>query len=132
MDMSIRGTLGVLRRFPTLYGVTWGLFLAVIGILAVAFWAHFSDPSNGQMVASAYVIHCIAIFFGGILGSRAAAERGWYYGGMVGLLYAVIMVCIGLIVYDTFAIDANGLFRILLMSLIGSFGGIIGVNTVSD
>jgi putative membrane protein (TIGR04086 family) len=132
MELSIRGTLRVLRKSPTLYGLAWALFLAVIGILGVALWAHFNDPSAGQMVFAAYIIHCIAILFGGITGSRAAAERGWYYGGLVGLLYAAIMVCIGLVVYNTFSVDVNGLFRILLMTLIGCFGGIIGVNTVSD
>jgi putative membrane protein (TIGR04086 family) len=132
LDMSLRGTMGVLRRFPVLYGLAWSLFLALVGILCVAVWAHYGSPSDSHILVAAYVIHCLAIFLGGISGSRAAAERGWFYGGMVGLLYALVMIGIGLVVFTTFSMDPSGLFRLLLMCLIGCFGGIIGVNTVSD
>lgn len=39
------------------------------------------------------------------------------------------MILIGVIVYNTFSMDPSGLFRVLVMALIGAFGGIIGVNT---
>lgn len=121
-----------LRRFPILYGVTWGLFVAVIGTLLISFWAHFGTLTEGHMVIAAYVVHCIAVLFGALSGSRAANERGWYYGGVIGIVYALIMICIGLFVYNTFSMHAGGLFRFLLMALIGAFGGIIGVNTEHD
>lgn len=132
MEASVRRSVRSLRRFPILYGLTWALFYAVIGILLVSLWAHIHPMSASHLVTAAYVIHCAAVLFGSIAASRAAHERGWYYGGMAGLFYALIMVCIGLVVYNTFSLDAGGLFRVLLMALIGAFGGIIGVNTGKD
>lgn len=129
MDTSLRSTVHALRRFPILYGVAWALFFAVIGTLLVSFWAHFGTLTDSNMRVAAYVVHCIAILIGAVSGSRAAEERGWYYGGIIGIVYALIMICIGVVVYNTFSMDAGGLFRVLLMALIGAFGGIIGVNT---
>lgn len=121
-----------LRRFPVFYGITWALFIAVIGTLIVSFWAHFRALSDNHIVMLAYVIHCVAVLFGSVSASRAATERGWYYGGLTGLIYALIMVGIGVAIYNTFSMDASGLFRVLLMVLIGAFGGIIGVNTARE
>jgi putative membrane protein (TIGR04086 family) len=132
VDMSVRGTIRSLRRFPILYGVAWGLFVAVIGTLILSFWAHFGTLTDSHMAIAAYVVHCAAVIFGAVSGSRAASERGWYYGGVIGIVYALIMICIGIFVYNTFSMNAGGLFRVLLMALIGAFGGIIGVNTSND
>ncbi len=130
--MSVRTTMNSLRRFPLFYGITWALFVAVLGTLVVSFWAHFHALSDGSILTAAYVVHCVAVIFGAVSSSRSAAERGWYYGGLVGLIYAILMIAIGILVYNTFSMDPSGLFRVLVMVLIGAFGGIIGVNTVRD
>lgn len=132
MDLTLRGTMTHLRRFPVFYGITWALFVAVLGTLAVSLWAHFHALSDNHIVIFAYLVHCVAVLFGAVSSSRAANERGWYYGGLTGLIYALIMVGIGITIYNTFSMDASGLFRVLLMVLIGAFGGIIGVNTGRD
>lgn len=131
MESGMRTSTRALRRFPILYGLVWALFYAVVGILAVALWAHMRPLSASTITTLAYVIHCISVLLGSIAASRAAGERGWYSGGIVGLFYALVMLGIGLVVYNTFSWDASGLFRVLLMALIGAFGGIIGVNTAS-
>lgn len=132
MDMTVRGTMHSLRRFPILYGVAWGLFIAVVLTLIISFWAHFGNLTDSHIAIAAYMVHCFAVLFGSVSGSRAARERGWYYGGVIGIIYALIMICIGVLAWNTFAMNAGGLFRVLLMALIGAFGGIIGVNTGRD
>lgn len=121
-----------MRRFPVAYGVFFALIWAIAGAVIVAFWAHFSTLSDGQLTAAAYIVHCLAVVFGAFGASRVAAERGWYYGGLTGLIYAVLMVAISLLVYNAFSFDAIGLFRVLLMTLIGAFGGIIGIGLQRD
>lgn len=126
-------TVSSLRRFPLLYGLGWALFIAVVGTLLVSFWKHFGTLSDVHFVAASYTIHCVAVIWGAVASSRAACERGWYHGGITGLMYTVIMILIGLMVDNsTFTIDAAGLFRVLVLTLIGAFGGMIGVNTVRD
>lgn len=121
-----------LRRLPVAYGVLWGMVVAVAGMLLTAVWMHVRTLADASVVTLAYGIHCLAVVVGAILASRAAGERGWYHGGLTGLIYAVIMWALNLILYHTFTVSPGGLFRILLMAVIGAFAGIIGVNTVRD
>ncbi|MBX5436987.1 MAG: TIGR04086 family membrane protein [Alicyclobacillaceae bacterium] len=121
-----------LRRFPVLYGLGWALFVAAVATLFVSVAAHFITLGDHQLVVAAYAIHCAAVLIGALAASRAARERGWYYGGLTGLIYAVIMVCLGLVIDNTFSLDAAGLFRVLLMAVIGAFGGIVGVGTAGE
>jgi putative membrane protein (TIGR04086 family) len=128
----VRGAMSVVRRVPVLYGLTYALFWAVIGAVIITLWAHFGSMTNRGVMIGAYIVHCLAVLFGAIAGSRAASERGWYYGGMTGLIYALIMVGLSLLVYSSFSFDAQGLFRVLIMALIGAFGGILGAATRGD
>jgi len=132
MDTKVQNTVRSLRRFPTLYGLAWALFIAAIGTLIVSLWAHFGNLSDSHMVAAAYVIHCLAVICGGFTSSKCARERGWYHGALTGFIYAVLMTGIGIVVYNTFDMSAGGLFRALLMVLMGAFGGIMGVNSGNE
>ncbi|WAH38428.1 TIGR04086 family membrane protein [Alicyclobacillus dauci] len=126
------GRLAALRRFPILYGCFWSLLLAAIGIVIVFLLAQYGNLQPRGITAAAYIIHCTAVFFGSISASRCVDSRGWFYGGLTGLLYALLMVAIGIFVYNTFTIDGSGLFRVLLMAVIGAFGGMIGMSTRRD
>lgn len=129
MTSSIQGKVRSVRRFPILYGTAWALFLAVLGTLTISLWAQYGEMSDSHLVIAAYVIHCFAVLFGSIAAGRSSSDRGWFYGGMTGLVYAILMILIGIVIYNSFSVDQAGLFRVLLMILIGAFGGIIGLNT---
>ncbi|GMA56279.1 putative membrane protein (TIGR04086 family) [Alicyclobacillus sacchari] len=118
--------LDVLRAIPVLYGCLWSLFIAFSGTVVIFLFAQYGDWGANSLTTAAYVVHCAAVFFGAIAAARQVDSRGWFHGGSTGLLYALIMVAIGLFVYNTFTMDGSGLFRVLLMAVIGAFGGMIG------
>lgn len=126
------GRLAPLRRFPILYGCFWAILLAAIGIFIVFLLAQYGSLQARGITTAAYIIHCIAVFFGSLAAGKCVESRGWYYGGLTGLLYALLMVAIGLFVYNTFTFDASGMFRVLLMALIGACGGMVGIATRRD
>jgi putative membrane protein (TIGR04086 family) len=118
---------------PLLYGLAWALFYAAVGTLAIALWAHFGSAGKKELDVAAYLVHCLAVVCGAFTSSRAAAVRGWYHGGATGLCYALLMMFIGLVLYhDPLFISSSALLRTCIITLIGAFAGIIGVNTVSD
>lgn len=129
---TVREHPGTFRRFPVLYGTAWSLFLAVIGTLSVSLWVQYGKLADTSLVLAAYVIHCIAVLFGALATGKATTDKGWFYGGLTGLVYAILMIVIGVALYNTFTVDKAGMFRILLMILIGCFGGIIGRNLKPD
>ncbi|SIT07132.1 TIGR04086 family membrane protein [Alicyclobacillus vulcanalis] len=116
----------VLRAIPVVYGIVWSLCIALCGTLVVFLMAHYGEWSPERITTAAYVVHCIAVMWGAIAAARQAQGHGWFHGGATGLIYAILMVAIGLVVDNTFTFDASGLFRILLMSVIGAFGGVMG------
>lgn len=123
--------LDAIRRFPILYGCFWALCFAAIGTLILCLISPYGDLQQKTVTIAAYLIHCISVLFGAIAASRQVDARGWFHGGATGLLYALTMVVIGLFVYNTFTMDGSGLFRVLLMAVIGAFGGMIGMATSS-
>lgn len=127
--MDTRHTSQGLRQFPVIYGTIWALIWAICANMIVFLWSNYGNATAGQLTVAAYVIHCTAVLFGGFRAARCASEKGWYYGGLTGLMYAIFMILIGLTVYNTFSMDAGGGFRTVLMILIGAFAGIIGVNS---
>jgi len=131
MYTPVQGRSGVvaqMRRFPVLYGLAWALFWAVVGTIAVGIWANYDNLHPTAVIVSVYVVHGVAIVTGGITASRHAGTRGWFYGGITGLVYSLLMVVIGFIVYNTFVLDAPGILRICILTLVGAFSGVIGVN----
>lgn len=130
--VATSGQLSPISRFPILRGSFVAFLLASIGTVIVFLLAQYGNLSDHDITIAAYVIHCFAVLFGAMSASKVANERGWFYGGLTGLLYALCMVAIGLFVYNTFTIDASGLFRVLLMGVIGAFGGIIGLSLRRD
>ncbi len=121
-----------MQRFPILYGLAWALLWSIVGILGVALWTHLTVMTPVKVVTGAYVVHCVSAILGGFVASRAAGKRGWFQGGMVGLLYALVMLLLSLVVYNAFPTDASGLFRVLLLTLMGAFAGVLGVNARGD
>lgn len=126
------GIINTIRRLPLLYGLAWSLFYAVTGTIFVGIWAHYSILSANAVIVSIYVVHGVAIFIGSFTASRHAGVRGWFYGGVTALMYSVIMVVLGFVVYNTFMLDAPGLLRICILTLVGAFSGMIGVNLSRD
>jgi putative membrane protein (TIGR04086 family) len=131
IDTARRGAWANFRRFPLLYGLATALFWALLGTLCIGVYAHTAMPTDRTMVIAKYTIHCIAIFFGSLSASRSAGRRGWYYGGATALMYSFLMLCIGMVAYDTFSFDAAGWLRALVLTAVGAFCGVIGVNTTN-
>ncbi len=120
------------RHFPTLYGLAIALLWALVGTIIVGLYAHTAMPQDRTLIIATYTVHCIAIFFGSLSASRAAARRGWYYGSVTALYYVLVMLCISALAYDTFSFDPAGWLRAAILIAVGAFCGIIGVNTTSS
>ena len=70
----------------------------------------------------------VSILAGGVASGRRSDSRGWYHGGMLGLVYSVIILIIAFLAYDQ-GFSMQTLYVTLLTFASGALGGIIGVNT---
>ena len=99
------------------------LSVIILGILYSIFNV-FHDELLSRILL---VVNYLAIFGGGIFTARNAHNKGWLNGGLVGLLYMLLILFFGAqVIAIDFGLDI--LLRVISGFLAGAVGGIIGVN----
>jgi putative membrane protein (TIGR04086 family) len=118
---------GVRVGSPLLMGLLYSLVIMAAATVVVSLFLKFTSMQEGNMPSAVYIIHSLSLFIGGLVSGRRAGKRGWYYGGMMGILYSVVVVLIGFLSYDA-ALTLNTLILLVLSFVMGALGGMIGVN----
>ncbi|MBL0387478.1 TIGR04086 family membrane protein [Tumebacillus sp. ITR2] len=113
---------------PVLYGLVAAFGTAIISILITTLLMGWTSIAEARLSGITYVLNMVAVVVGSLFAARQAGTRGWYYGALTGLSYAVLITLLGLLMVDGPLFNLNNLFQTVLMGLIGAFGGMIGVN----
>jgi len=116
------------RGTPVLYGLVASFVTALISILITTLVMGWSSVAEAKLGTITYVLNMAAVVVGSFIAARSAGNKGWYYGGLTGLLYAVLITLLGLLMVATAEFNMNNLIQVILMGLVGAFGGMIGVN----
>lgn len=117
-----------LGRSPLLAGLIAVWLLVITGSLVTAMVLHYTDVSEQNFNYFSYTINTIALLFGGWISGRKSGHKGWYYGAITGLLYAVIVYLIGFLAFDT-SLDWKSVLHVAGAIAIAALGGMMGVNT---
>lgn len=124
----IRGmSNGVRTGSPVLSGLLYSLVCMAAATVLASLVVKFSGVREGSLETSVYIIHSASLFVGGLVAGRRSGRRGWYYGGLMGILYSIVVVLIGFLSYDA----ALTLYTLILLGLsfvTGALGGMVGVN----
>ncbi|MBE3552087.1 MAG: TIGR04086 family membrane protein [Kyrpidia tusciae] len=110
-----------------LYGLIVSLCTALMGILIVASAVSWTPLSERSLPYLTFTIHVLAVVAGALWAARMAGERGWYYGTITGLGYALTVTILALTSAEVTWSPAAFIQGVLLV-VIGTFGGVIGVN----
>ena len=100
------------------------LFWLVIFAVIITY-TNFPDRLISPVVV---ILTVISIMLAAFLTARRRSTGGWHTGALTGILYMMILYCIGSIIYNNVAFGANTFAMFLLGILSGMFGGILGVN----
>lgn len=120
-------TTSVRAGSPVLRGLLYSLVIMAAATLIISLFLKFTGMKEVSMTTAVYIIHSVSLFIGGLVTGRRAGKRGWYYGGMMGILYSIVIVLIGFLSYDA-ALTGYTLVLLVLSFVSGAFGGMIGVN----
>jgi putative membrane protein (TIGR04086 family) len=112
---------------PLFAGMVFAFITMAISSLIYSFVLTFTNQSEDSLTFFAYLIHAFAIFIGSYACGKRINNKGWYHGGILGLVYAVIIILIGFLSMDN-GISFQTLFAIAVAYLLGALGGILGVN----
>lgn len=109
---------GLVYAFATL--------LILILILSFLLWQTGMDESGLSFWI--YMLHGGAVLVGGFVAGRRSGRQGWYYGGLLGLSYCLILLLVGFLGFDQ-SISLSWLTLLGVALGGGGLGGIFGVNT---
>lgn len=109
-----------------------GLFISFISLGLLTFFVSLllllTSMQENSLSVLIYFIHGIALLIGGFTTGRRIEEKGWYYGGLLGLVYCIIIVLIGLLGFQS-SLNLTTILMFILTFSAGALGGMIGVNT---
>lgn len=112
---------------PLLSGLVYAFIMMGIATVLVSLLLMVTDKGEGSLGALAYGIHGVSVLTGSFVSGRKAGRKGWYYGGLLGVLFGLIVLAVGFLSFDR-GLDWNTLSFLAGAFLAGAFGGILGVN----
>lgn len=110
-----------------LAGVIFSLLWLAAGALLLSLLLHFTTMQESNLGSYTLIIHAFSSLAGGFTAGKRSERKGWSNGGMLGILYGLIVIIISFLASDA-SITLHS-FTIVGAALVsGAFGGMIGVN----
>lgn len=116
------GLLSIFKGILTAYIITIPLFMLFALIMSN------TDFPQRLVSPSVIIITVISVFTAGLVSTRGAKSKGWLNGGLVGLIYMLLLYLLSSIVYKSFAINQYVITMAIIGILTGAIGGIVGIN----
>lgn len=112
---------------PLLSGLLYSILYMLVGTLLASLLMLGTSIPESSWVTLTFCIHGMAMLAGGFISGKRSGQKGWYYGGTLGLLYSVTVWIVGFLAYDA-GFSLQTLYLLLLALGVGAIGGIVGVN----
>jgi putative membrane protein (TIGR04086 family) len=125
----IRRIFGIRLSQPTVAGLWYGFLWMMIGALILSLLLQGDMLEEFEMTVYTYLVHAVAVLFGGIVSGKRAKQKGWYQGALTGALYVLLLLLISFLAMDT-SLGLQEWALILPGFVLGSIGGMVGVNLV--
>ena len=109
-------------------GVLISLVVSFVLLAIFAIVLTYTSVSENTIVPVIIVVTGISILVGTILESRKIVKNGIWLGGIIGLVYVLILYIISSLLNADFSINIQSFILILVAIFSGMIGGIIGVN----
>ena len=111
-----------------LKGLGYAYILTLVALLIYNLVLTFTSLSGNTIAIMSSVITTLSAAVGGFYTSKHMSEKGLVYGLLVGLMYIVCLTIVVFLAKENFMWDINILYKVLLVSLAGGVGGVLGVN----
>lgn len=109
-------------------GVLLGYLITVILILLYSILLTYTNISESTIPTCVFVISIVSVFIASSISAINIREKGMKNGGLIGLIYILIMYILSSISGEGFALNTYAISTIIFNILLGITGGIIGVN----
>jgi len=109
-------------------GCAFSIVFSIVLLTIYALLLANTDISENTIMPVVLIITGISILIGGTISSRKIKKNGLIYGGIVGLLYVITLYLASSITIVGFSLSMNSFLMLIVGTITGIIGGIIGVN----
>ncbi|NLB73053.1 MAG: TIGR04086 family membrane protein [Firmicutes bacterium] len=108
-------------------GLITSVIAMVIIFLIIGVYGFYTSSDIGSLGTLALSGTLLAIACGGFNTGKRAGRRGLIYGGLVGVIFAIVAIMIGVKDAPRAIITVTSLKRVILSIVAGCIGGMLGV-----
>ena len=123
---TIKRLIIILRSTVISYVIS--IFMLMVYALLLA----HTNLSESTIPIVTFVISLISVLIGSSLTMIRIRENGLINGGLVGLIYILLLYLLSSIFVTGFGLNGYSFSMIIFNVLIGMIGGIIGVNMIKE
>jgi len=116
---------------PIITGTITTMGLVLIGSVLTSLLLYFSNVSEMSLPYFTYCINGLSLLIGGWIAGKKGGRKGWYFGGLTGIAYFVLVMLIGFLAFDV-SPGLNSLLYLAFAFILGALGGVFGVNMSSN
>lgn len=109
-------------------GLGYAYIITLSALLIYNLLLTFTNISGSSIAMATSSITTVSSAFGGFYASKRIKEKGLLYGILVGALYIVCLMIVVFLAKDDFTFETTTLYKVLLTSIAGGIGGVLGVN----
>ncbi|MHB8064608.1 MAG: TIGR04086 family membrane protein [Ruminiclostridium sp.] len=132
MAGQIPGLKKSLDEHVNLMRVVKGLILSFLitlpCFLAFALFLTYTDFPEKYTYIAVLVTTVISVLVASAYSTKNVKRKGWMNGCFVGILYVVVLYLASSTVFMNFALDVQVLLTFIIGAIVGSLGGIFGIN----
>lgn len=122
-------TIATKSRFLAMVsGILVAYAITCIFFIACALALTYTSLSEDTVPTIMLVAVAVSVVVAGFDAAKSADNRGWLWGMLAGLIYAIILICVETFVIGGFMADAKTVTSIALALAGGCFGGVLGIN----
>ena len=109
-------------------GLVLAFIITLVLILISSLLLTYTSMKEGRMVLLNTIVMILSITTGSIYVAGKVKEKGWINGGILGVLYYLILLLISFTFLKPFTLDVFSISKLILTAITGIIGGIIGIN----
>lgn len=111
-----------------LKGSVFAIIISLILLFIFALLLTYTDISETTMIPVVITIVGTSILIGSMVSTRTISKNGLLNGGLVGLIYGIILYLSSSLCLVGFSLTVYSLVMIAVAIITGMVGGVIGVN----
>lgn len=116
---------------PILSGIITIIIILLVSSFILSILVHFTSVSERSVEWLMLPLTMLTLFIGGMMAGSKSGEKGWYVGGLTGLIFVVISWLLTFLGFNT-AIELQQFLLYLGYLVLATLGGMFGVNLSSQ